>query len=444
MGRAISFDTAVGRVVIAVAFLHTTACASLATKAEARGADAVTEWTLIADCYGNGAAHWRTLAIMHGAMHDALNAVQSVYSRWSPPSPDEPPAGGANTEVALASAADEVLMLLHPERASETAEAFATVLARYPDDASKAAGRALGAAIGRAAVERRAGDGYDQVRYFKGNEAPARWRPTPNLFQTSRTNDSRPFLFDAVADVPTLPPPARGTPLYFDQLAETRRLGGLRASERTAEQTDNAYFWAYQSSQRGFVDLAVRLLAARRPKAGIHAEARILAQLTAALADSAILTWHEKAQYAAWRPITAIRADGGDPTWEALIETPPFPEYPSGHATDCYAGAGVLQAAFPDLQGPIVYESSAYMKPLTAATAAPLDLGMGQHAQSAGEQAPGGRERRFPSLAAAAENCARSRIWAGAHFAAAETESARLAGIIVRKALAATPFRTPP
>jgi hypothetical protein len=439
MQRAISLDTSVGRIVLAVAFVHATACASLATKAEARGADAVTEWTLIADCYGNGAANWRTLAIMHVAMHDALNAVDSVYARWSPPSPGEPPPVGANAAVAMASAADAVLTLLHPDRASETARAFATVLARYPDDAGKAAGRALGAAIGRAAVERRAGDGFDEVRYFTGDEGPGRWRPTPNLFQTSRTNDSRPFLFDAVAAVPTLPPPARGTALYLEQLAETRRLGGLLASERTPEQTNDAYFWAYQSSQRGFVDLAVRLLAARRPKAGLNAEARIMAQLTAALADSAILTWHEKAQYAAWRPVTAIRADGGDFTWQALIETPPFPEYPSGHATDCYTGAGVLEAAFPDLEGPVVYESSAYMQPLTAPTAAPVDLGMGQHAQWAGEEAPGGTERRFASLAAAAENCARSRIWAGAHFAAAEAESERLAGVIVRKARAAAP-----
>jgi hypothetical protein len=65
--------------------------------------------------------------------------------------------------------------------------------------------------------------------------------------------------------------------------------------------------------------------------------------------------------------------------------------------------------------------------------------GMGQHAQSGRPEEAGGSELRFPSLAAAARDCASSRIWAGAHFPAAEVESKRLASIIVRRALSATP-----
>jgi hypothetical protein len=66
--------------------------------------DAVTRWTAVADRYGNGAANWRTLAIMHMAMHDALNAARPVYERWSAAAPDEPIAQGANPEVAMAAA----------------------------------------------------------------------------------------------------------------------------------------------------------------------------------------------------------------------------------------------------------------------------------------------------------------------------------------------------
>jgi hypothetical protein len=39
-------------------------------------------------------------------------------------------------------------------------------------------------------------------------------------------------------------------------------------------------------------------------------------------------------------------------------------------------------------------------------------------------------------------DCASSRIWAGAHFLAAEVESKRLASIIVSRALGATPAAT--
>lgn len=163
--------------------------------------------------------------------------------------------------------------------------------------------------------------------------------------------------------------------------------------------------------------------------------------MATALADSAIVTWDEKARFNFWRPITAIRAEDADPSWEPLIQTPPFPEYPSGHATDCFVGAEVLQAAFPDLSGPIRYRSSAYFEPLHGSKAPPPEtFGMGQHAQPVAEP-PGGRDHRYPTLAAAADNCADSRIWAGAHFMAAKTESQRLANIIVQRALAAVPPR---
>jgi hypothetical protein len=434
------WKAAIDRIMVGLACLALAGCASLATRAERRGGDAVTQWSLIGDYYGNGMANWRTLAIMQMAMHDALNAAHPVYGRWWPAAAGEPAADRANPEVAMAAAADEVLALLHPDRAAETAAALASIMARYPDDASKAAGGRLGRAIGRAAVERRAHDGFDEVHFFPGEEAPGRWRPTPALFATSRTNDIRPFLFAAVTDVPTLPPPTPGTPLYLQELAETRGLGGLHGSKRTAEETNDAYFWAYQTSQRGFVDLAVRLFVAHRPPGGVYAEAHIMAELTAALADSAIITWNEKAKYSFWRPITAIRAEGTDALWVPLIETPPFPEYPSGHATDCYVGAGVLEGAIPDLAGPIVYLSSAHTEPLgDAILAPPTSFGMGQHAQSGRAEAAGGSALRFPSVAVAAANCASSRIWAGAHFPAAEVESKRLAGIIVRRALGATP-----
>jgi hypothetical protein len=65
----------------------------------------------------------------------------------------------------------------------------------------------------------------------------------------------------------------------------------------------------------------------------------------------------------------------------------------------------------------------------------PPSYGMGQHAQHVSGDVPGGSERRFPTFRAAAENCSDSRVWAGAHFPAAEIESKRLADIIVHRAL---------
>ena len=175
-------------------------------------------------------------------------------------------------------------------------------------------------------------------------------------------------------------------------------------------------FWAYQSSQRGFIALGAALLDANPRPGGLAEHARIMSQLAAAMADSAILIWVEKERFERWRPVTAIRAmvQGAD-RWQPLIDTPPHPEYPSGHAADCFTGAAVLQAALPNLRGPVVYVAQAG-RPTSD------DVGMGQHAQGrdAGEELP----RRFPDLATAAEECSNSRIWAGAHFRSADENPA--------------------
>ena len=411
------------------------AACGLASNSTAGKDDAVTEWSLLADYFGKGYANWRTQAIMHRAMHDALNAAQPVYARWSPAGSGEPPADGAPPAIAMAAAAHEVLLRLHPDQRLENDQSFRKVLARSPDGPAKDNGVRLGTAIGTEAVRLRANDGADRVRPFAASTQPGRWRPTPESYQTGSTGDIKPVLFSAVSDVPVVPPPAVGTPTYLRQLDETIRVGGARSSERTVDQTEAAIFWARQSSQRGFIALAVRLLAAHPRPGGLHEHARIMSQLTSALADSAILIWNEKERYSFWRPVTAIRfaatTSGTGQNWVPLVETPAFPEYPSGHAADCFVGAGVLETAFPDLREPIVYISEQ-----DSASRPDFGMSMGQHAQAGYNTDP---VRKFSSLAAAAENCALSRIWAGAHLRAADDEAQRMAGIIIQRAARSVP-----
>jgi hypothetical protein len=235
---------------------------SLATRAAAKGGDAVTQWTLIAEDNGDGSSNWRTLAMMHMAMHDSLNAARPRYARWSAPLVGEPGGSGTDPDVAMAAAAYEVLWLLHPQRRADTERALVTVLRQYPNEARTAASLALGKAIGRAVVERRSHDGFARVRLFEWDEQPGRWRPTPTSFETSPTNDIAPFLFTRADEVATVPPPSLDSAGFRRELGETQRLGAKLSQDRTPEQTAEARFWAYQSSQLGFVELAVRLLAA--------------------------------------------------------------------------------------------------------------------------------------------------------------------------------------
>ncbi len=73
--------------------------------------------------------------------------------------------------------------------------------------------------------------------------------------------------------------------------------------------------------------------------------ARVFAMLYLTGADAAIKCWEEKARWLYWRPVTAIReadTDGNpatepDPTWTPLLNTPPYPDHPSGLM--CFGGA---------------------------------------------------------------------------------------------------------
>jgi hypothetical protein len=394
-------------------------------------ADPVTEWTALADRGGRGAANWRTLAIMHQAMHDAWNAALPTYQRWFPPALDEPHLRDALPQAAMAAAARRVLLEVHPDFAGDIELLFRRAMARLPEGRAEQDGAALGDAVGIEAIRRRKADGFERRHVFAKQSAPGQWRPAPPEFATSGTTETRPFLFTSANETPSVPPPAPGSAEDMRDLLETMRIGGATSSERTREQTDAAVFWAYQSSQRGFIALGAAMLDTHPRRDGLGAHARIMSQLAAAMADSAILVWAEKERYPHWRPVTAIRAaTPGEDHWEPLVETPPHPEYPSGHAADCFTGAAVLAAAFPDVHGPIVYKAQSGHPPED-------NVGMGQHAQ--GFEPGNAGVRRFPNFAAAAEECSESRLWAGAHIRAADEESRRLGAVIAHRALAAAP-----
>ncbi len=411
------------------------AVALAAGASRASAADAVTEWTLEADRLGRGGANWHTLAIMHQAMHDAANAVQPRYARWAPPLPSEPQAAGAMLEAAIAGAAAQVLVDFYPEQQTEIGQLFQAALRPLPHGPALQHGLTLGQAIGNAAVARRAGDGYDRVYAFAESENPGRWRPAPPNFASSNTTDAAPFLFASRDWEGASPPPALGSPVLIKDAAEVRRMGALQGSGRTDAQTYAAIYWAYQSSQRGFVLLAVSLLDSDPLPGGLLDHARAMSQLTAAMADSAIMIWSEKSRFAYWRPITVLQGGGpgieANPGWEPLIETPPHPEYPSGHASDCFTGAGVLAGVFGSNLSPVVYVAQSGMPQADVAA-----VGMGQHAQ-VGNLAPVARE--FATFKDAAQECALARIWAGAHFRSADMEAERLGNEIAARALAALP-----
>ena len=392
--------------------------ASLAAGTEALPGGTVTRWSLAADRLGRGAANWRTQAIMHKAMHDALNAAEPRYARWAPPAADEPAADGAAPLVAMAAAAYQVLLARHPEQApAEADRLFRAALSEAAPGPAVDAGIQLGASIALAGVARYAPPSA-LPRPFPVGTAPGQWRATPPFNQVALVGSEKPLLFEGVgeAELRGPPPPGLHEERYRADLEEVRRLGGAVSADRTDDQRNAAYFWAYQSSQRGFLHLGAALVAERPLPGGVWDEARAMSQLTAAMADSFVMSWEEKRYFAFWRPVTAINEGSpgvvADPRWEAMIPTPPHPDYPSGHSADCSTGARVLEGVFGTAVAPFDYPAVGANPPAS---------------------------RRFATFADAANECGDSRIWAGAHFRFASDEGLRIGTVVAAKALKSVP-----
>jgi hypothetical protein len=139
---------------------------------------------------------------------------------------------------------------------------------------------------------------------------------------------------------------------YTADFDETKSMGSLSSSVRTADQTLAARFWNASTAVYYWDTIALTLSAQHH--ATLSENARLLALVNIAMADAAIACWEAKYHYVFWRPVTAIPladTDGNpdtlaDPTWTPLLTTPNFPEYPSGHSTVSGAAATVLARFF--------------------------------------------------------------------------------------------------
>ena len=151
---------------------------------------------------------------------------------------------------------------------------------------------------------------------------------------------------------------------YSSAVDDIYREGGaatLATTKRTPDQTAAGFFWAYDGANligtppRLFHQILRKVAWERKPGDAISEKtnadfARVFALASVALGDAGIFAWLEKFCFEFWRPLTGVREDRGpqrDPFWLTLGAPstnnntipfkPPFPAYPSGHAT--FAGA---------------------------------------------------------------------------------------------------------
>ena len=131
-------------------------------------------------------------------------------------------------------------------------------------------------------------------------------------------------------------PPAYQSPAWDSQLAAVQQA----VAERTFTQAQHAKYWQGTAAVTLWNGFAADLIS--RDGLDLPHAARVLALMPAPQADGQVACWDGKYTYWTERPITA------DPGLNVLFPTPPFPSYPSGHATVSNAAAVVLSHLFPD------------------------------------------------------------------------------------------------
>jgi hypothetical protein len=353
------------------------ATASPAGIASAAAGDAVLKWSenagkaATAACIApldNPLHESRMYAMMHIAIHDALNAIDR---RSRPYAYNAHAAAGTSRDAAVAAAARRVLVTLigqlplelHSQACINAGVAmanadYAAALALIPNGSAKTDGTKLGEDAARAILELRADDGA--VGPFLNRNCPQDTDPgefqclpgTPFIpFEV--WEKVTPFVLKHSSQFRPGPPYRVRSKKYAADFNEVKSLGGdgiTTPSLRTPDQTEIALYW-WESSPLKWNRVA-RVVSVDQ-RLDLWENARLFGLLNVALADGYIAMKHTKNHYNYWRPITAIRegeddnpATTGDSTWTPLRGTPPDQDYASGHSIEGGAGAEVLEQFF--------------------------------------------------------------------------------------------------
>jgi hypothetical protein len=391
----------------------------------------------------------RAVAIVQIAVFDAVNAITGGYRSYTGIARETRP---ASLDAAIATAARDTLVKMWPSQAANFDRLYAAELARIP--LSQERQKNVGIAVGMRAAARmlalRANDGSNYIEPRMGSDwitsnLAGHWRQDPvsqaPIALGAHWGKVKPFVISSAVRFRVAAPPAMTSAAYTTAFNEVKRLGGdgiHTPTERSADQTAAGIYWAYDGTPtlcappRLYNQLATEVT--KRVTSTIQM-ARIYALLNAAMADAGIAGWESKFYWDFWRPVTGIReadagtgpsgAGDGNPATIGDVGfmplgapnsnatgpnfTPPFPAYPSGHATF----GGALFEMLRNLHG---RDSVAFT--FTS------DEFNGVTVGNDGQVRPL-QPRSFRSFSQAEEENGQSRIYLGIHWSFDKTEGIR-------------------
>ena len=222
---------------------------------------------------------------------------------------------------------------------------------------------------------------------------PGLWAATPPDFARPLLpgwGQNRPLVLADGAACPAPPPTPyseRPGSAFYRDAQEVWQI----SQAASQAQRQFALYWADDPGKTPtpaghWVFIATDLLKLR--KATLADAAQTYAQLNLALADAFVAVWRSKYSINLLRPVTYVQLVFDSDWVPTLMNTPPFPEYPSGHSAISSAAAAVLGQTFGSS---LAFTDNTHN-----------DRGWGP--------------RTFASFTVAADEAALSRLYAGIHF----------------------------
>jgi hypothetical protein len=266
---------------------------------------------------------------------------------------------------------------------------------------------AFGDTIGKAILERAKKDMYKETRgmpKYLGSYIDGKWQPTPpDYFDGTEAywRLIKPFALDTASQfrpAPPFPYSKDTTSPFYQMVKEAYNTSiNLTDSEKTiASYWDDNPFVMQHAGHLMFANkkitpgghcMGITAIACRTSNADAVKTAQAYCLTSIALLDGFISCWDAKFSYEYVRPITVIN-NWFDRAWNSYLQTPPFPEYTSGHSTITSSAATVLTKLFGDNFAFHDNSDSAYI----------------------------GMTRDFTSFNQAAAEASVSRLYGGIHF----------------------------
>ncbi len=216
-------------------------------------------------------------------------------------------------------------------------------------------------------------DNYKQTRtmpkFSVDTGDPSRWQPTPPAYMDGiepHWNKIRPFVIDSAGQFKPTPPPPFSMEQDSDFYSEVKEVydisNEITAKGDASEEVAIAQFWdcnPYVSVTRGHLMFATKKItpgahwigiakiAARKSNSDVRKTVYTYTKTSIAIADAFISCWDEKYRSNLIRPETLIN-EHIDDSWEPVLQTPPFPEYTSGHSVVSGAAAVALTSIYGD------------------------------------------------------------------------------------------------